>query len=222
MTKPTQAVQGLFSCHSEELLWEPELQCLHFCVVLSLIQARSSWWKDSWWLQHALDSSLGAVRGTDSVWRLEFLNNVVISQLKEHIKDRVIFPPFQCSCYSLWQKKSPTRFSKLLSNLPCFYILLFLEKKSGKNISCVVSVLNRSFRQGLPYFFKCLALQKWIALRHGKNQPFHLVNDKILIKTCFHFRLSLYHTRLCTAWIMDQEQKVFPETAENVPNTLLF
>lgn len=122
-TKPAR----VYSAHGEELLWEPGLQCLHFCVVLSLLQPCSSWWKDSCCPQHALDQSpLGAVRGSGSVWTLKFLNNVDNSQLKEHIKDRAVFPPFQCSCYSLWQK-TPARFSKPLSNLPCFCILLFLE-----------------------------------------------------------------------------------------------
>lgn len=52
-------------------------------------------------------------------------------------------------------------------------------------------MLNSYFRQALPYFFQYLAEQKWIVLRDEKNQPFHLVNDKILVKACFHLEISV-------------------------------
>lgn len=144
-----------------------------------------------------------------------------ISQLKEHIKDSY-FPSLSVLMLQSVTKK-PASFSKPLSNIPCFYIFLFLEKKSDKNISCIVSILNSSFRQGLPYFFQYLALQKWIVLREEKNQPFHLVNDKILVKTCFHFKLvPVSHKAMHCLDHGPREAVLSTDSAENVPNITSF
>lgn len=91
--------------------------------------------RDSCWPQHVLDSALGAVGGRDCVWRLKFLNNVDVSQLKEHIKN--ISPPFQCSCYSLWQNTSGQVLQAI--EQPSLFLHSFVpgKKSQTKNISCM-------------------------------------------------------------------------------------
>lgn len=136
-SKQDQPGQGLFNWHGEEL--SDSQGC---CVCISGLCW--TWSKAAPAARRTpVDLSMCWIQplvqwGQYSVWTLKFLNNVDISQLKEHIKDRAIFPPFQRSHYITMTKKplpdSPSHWATFLA-----FTILCSWKKNQTKISAALS-----------------------------------------------------------------------------------